>query len=139
MIARGAKFNRSDFELERQIGEGSFGVVYEGRFAANAGRFGEGHRGPRAQRLKLNVEGAAELQDRSLMNDRVSRDARGACAEFVGSYRVTRDEWMASSTGDTLSNEGWWLVWRYQGDRTLAQYLAQPDYPVGLAKELLGR
>ena len=30
-------------------------------------------------------------------------------------------------------------MWRYQGDRTLAQYLAQPDYPVGLAKELSGR
>ncbi len=140
VIARGAKFNRSDFELERQIGEGSFGVVYEGRFAANAG--GGLRKGDSVvlKRPKLNVEGAAELQEiESSMNDRVSRDARGACAEFVGSYRVTRDEWMASSTGDTLSNEGLWLVWRYQGDRTLAQYLAQPDYPVGLAKELLGR
>ena len=95
MIARGAKFNRSDFELERQIGEGSFGVVYEGRFAANAG--GGLRKGDSVVlKPKLNVEGAAELQEiESSMNDRVSRDARGACAEFVGSYRVTRDEWMA--------------------------------------------
>ena len=46
---------------------------------------------------------------------------------------------MTSGANDALSKEGLWLVWRYQGDRTLAQYLAQPDYPTGLAKALLGR
>ncbi|XP_022838639.1 unnamed product, partial [Ostreococcus tauri] len=35
---RGAAFTREDFEMERQIGEGSFGVVYEGRVVTNGAR-----------------------------------------------------------------------------------------------------
>ena len=37
------------------------------------------------------------------------------------------------------AKEGLWLVWKYEGDRTLAQYMAQPDYPMGIANALLGR
>ena len=139
-VARGQKFSRDDFEMERQIGEGSFGVVYEGRVkTTNARGLREGD-AVVMKRPKLTVEGAAELQEiESWMNDRVTRDAKGACAEYAGSFRVTRDDWLASSTSDILSKEGLWLVWKYQGDRTLAQYLAQPDYPTGLAKALLNK
>ena len=140
VVSRGTAFKREDFELERQIGEGSFGVVYEGRVVTNSARGLRKGDAVVLKRPKLTVEGAAELQEiESWMNDRVSRDARGACAEYVGSYRVTRDEWLESPQNDVLSKEGLWLVWRYQGDRTLAQYLAQPDYPTGLAKALLDR
>jgi|UniRef100_A0A7S0PM95 serine/threonine protein kinase len=136
----GAKFTKTDFIMERQIGEGSFGVVYEGRVATTGARGLSRGEAVVMKRPKLTVEGAAELQEiESWMNDRVSRDAKGACAEFLGSFRVSRDEWMTSGANDALSKEGLWLVWRYQGDRTLAQYLAQPDYPTGLAKALLGR
>jgi len=139
-LRAGAKFTKGDFAMERQIGEGSFGVVYEGRVATNGARGLAKGDAVVMKRPKLTVEGAAELQEiESWMNDRVSRDAKGACAEFVGSFRVSRDEWMTSGANDALSKEGLWLVWRYQGDRTLAQYLAQPDYPTGLAKALLGR
>jgi serine/threonine protein kinase len=140
VVVNGSKYKKSDFEMERQIGEGSFGVVYEGRVAVNDARGLRKGDAVVLKRPKLTVEGAAELQEiESWMNDRVSRDAKGACAEFVGSFRVTRDDWLASGTNDALSKEGLWLVWRYQGDRTLAQYLAQPDYPTGLAKALLDR
>ena len=115
-------------------------MVYEGRVVTNGARGLRKGDAVVLKRPKLTVEGAAELQEIELwMNDRVNRDARGACAEFVGSYRVTRDEWMSSPSSDVLSKEGLWLVWRYQGDRTLAQYLAQPDYPTGLSKALLKR
>ena len=30
-------------------------------------------------------------------------------------------------------------MWKFEGDRTLAQYMAQPDYPAGIAKALLNR
>ena len=67
------------------------------------------------KRPKLNVEGAAELQEiENWMNDRVSRDAKGACAEFLGSYRVTCDEWkklMDTNQMNALTaKEGLWLV-----------------------------
>ena len=96
------------------------------------------------KRPKLNVEGAAELQEiENWMNGRVSRDAKGACAEFLGSYRVTYDEWKklmdTNQMNDLTAKEGLWLVWKYQGDRTLAQFMAQSDYPSGLAKNLLKR
>lgn len=140
VIAHGQKFSRDDFAMERQIGEGSFGVVYEGRVTTNGARGLREGDAVVMKRPKLTVEGAAELQEiESWMNDRVTRDAKGACAEYAGSFRVTRDDWLASSTSDVLSKEGLWLVWKYQGDRTLAQYLAQPDYPTGLAKALLNK
>ena len=92
------------------------------------------------KRPKLTVEGAAELQEvEAWMNDRVSRDARGACAEFLGSYRISSDEAYLSQADGVSAKEGLWLVWRFEGDRTLAQYMAQPDYPAGLAATLLQR
>ena len=70
-------------------------MVYEGRVVTNGARGLRKGDAVVLKRPKLTVEGAAELQEIEMwMNDRVNRDARGACAEFVGSYRVTRDEWM---------------------------------------------
>ena len=92
------------------------------------------------KRPKLTVEGAAELQEvEAWMNDRVSRDARGACADFLGSFRVSPDESYLNQSEGVIAKEGLWLVWRYEGDKTLAQYMAQPDYPAGIAKTLFGR
>ena len=137
--AAGKQFKRHEFEIERQIGEGSFGIVYQAIW--------RGKERVVLKRPKLNVEGAAELQEiENWMNDRVSRDAKGACAEFLGSFRVTYDEWrqtmdknQSSQVQDLTTKEGLWLVWKYQGDRTLAQFMAQSDYPAGLAKSLLKR
>ena len=132
----GRNFKRHEFEIERQIGEGSFGIVYQAIW--------RGKERVVLKRPKLNVEGAAELQEiENWMNGRVSRDAKGACAEFLGSYRVTYDEWKklmdTNQMNDLTAKEGLWLVWKYQGDRTLAQFMAQSDYPSGLAKNLLKR
>lgn len=133
-VNAGAKYKRDDVDVERQIGEGSFGIVYQGKLA----------RGKTSdvvlKRPKLTVEGAAELQEvEAWMNDRVSRDARGACAEFLGSFRVTPDEAYLNQNDGAVAKEGLWLVWKFEGDRTLAQYMAQPDYPTGIAKSMLGR
>ena len=73
--------------MDRQIGEGSFGIVYQGRIDAR--KTGD----VVLKRPKLTVEGAAELQEvEAWMNDRVSRDARGSCADYLGSFRVSPDE-----------------------------------------------
>ena len=134
VTAMGAKYKRTDVEVARQIGEGSFGVVYQGKLDAR--RAGD----VVLKRPKLTVEGAAELQEvEAWMNDRVTRDARGSCADFLGSFRVTPDESYLNQSEGIIAKEGLWLVWKFEGDRTLAQYMAQPDYPAGIAKALLNR
>lgn len=134
VTAMGAKYKRTDVEVARQIGEGSFGVVYQGKIDAR--RAGD----VVLKRPKLTVEGAAELQEvEAWMNDRVTRDARGSCADFLGSFRVTPDESYLNQSEGVIAKEGLWLVWKFEGDRTLAQYMAQPDYPAGIAKALLNR
>jgi hypothetical protein len=62
---------------------------------------------------------------------RVSRDARGACAEFLGSFRVSPDEAYLNQSEGAVAKEGLWLVWKFEGDRTLAQLM------VGLALSTL--
>ena len=133
-VDAGVKYKRDEVEVNRQIGEGSFGIVYQGKIdKRKAGDVV-------LKRPKLTVEGAAELQEvEAWMNDRVSRDARGACADFLGSFRVTPDEAYLNASEGVIDKEGLWLVWKYEGDRTLAQYMAQPDYPMGIANALLGR
>ena len=133
-VDAGVKYKRDEVEVNRQIGEGSFGIVYQGKIdKRKAGDVV-------LKRPKLTVEGAAELQEvEAWMNDRVSRDARGACADFLGSFRVTPDEAYLNVSEGVIAKEGLWLVWKYEGDRTLAQYMAQPDYPMGIANALLGR
>ena len=71
------------------------------------------------------------------MNDRVSRDARGSCADYLGSFRVSPDESYLNQSQGVSAKEGLWLVWKFEGDCTLAQYMAQPDYPTGIARHLL--
>ena len=86
MTRAGIKYSREDVEVDRQIGEGSFGIVYSGTIEAR--KTGT----VVLKRPKLTVEGAAELQEvEAWMNYRVSRDARGACADFLGSFRVSPD------------------------------------------------
>tara|TARA_B110000977_G_scaffold59303_1_gene80518 strand:- start:5219 stop:6331 length:1113 start_codon:yes stop_codon:yes gene_type:complete len=130
----GIKYQRTDVELDRQIGEGSFGIVYSGTIETR--KTGT----VVLKRPKLTVEGAAELQEvEAWMNDRVSRDAKGACADFLGSFRVSGDESYLFQNQGAIAKEGLWLVWRYEGALTLAQYMAQQDYPTQIAKTLFGR
>ena len=76
-VEMGRNFKRHEFEIERQIGEGSFGIVYQAIL--------RGKERVVLKRPKLNIEGAAELQEiEKWMNDRVARDAKGSCAEFLG-------------------------------------------------------
>ena len=134
VTAMGAKYKRTDVEVARQIGEGSFGVVYQGKIDAR--RAGD----VVLKRPKLTVEEPRSFREvEAWMNDRVTRDARGSCADFLGSFRVTPDESYLNQSEGVIAKEGLWLVWKFEGDRTLAQYMAQPDYPAGIAKALLNR
>ncbi|CAI5992197.1 unnamed protein product [Closterium sp. NIES-64] len=132
---------RTDKELDparvkvgRQIGEGSFGVVYEG-FISNgkAGKEGRWERRVVLKRVKTRVKHSDEMRDVELyMNHRLQRTAPGVCARFIGTMQVAPEQ----ASGKL--EEGVWLVWEYQGDRTLDQFLRHRSYPLNLAKHVLG-
>eukprot|EP00250_Pteridium_aquilinum_P007032 c16830_g1_i1 orf=456-2963(+) len=129
-------FSADDVEIGRQLGEGSFGVVYEGFF----GRHKKGRKGEKSEGLhvvlkkaKTRVKGASEVHDSEIhMNYRLQRTASFACAEFLGTMQVKP----AHAHGKL--SEGVWLVWNFQGDRTLDYYLKQKNFPENLSAPVLG-
>uniref|UniRef100_A0A7S0N222 Protein kinase domain-containing protein n=1 Tax=Pyramimonas obovata TaxID=1411642 RepID=A0A7S0N222_9CHLO len=114
----------------KQLGEGSFGVVYEGTLT----------KGNRTQaivlkRAKAKVQGSEEMADiERLINERVVRRAAGSCARYLGSCKVTSG---AASTYPRLT-EGLWLIWRLEGRYTLSHYMRYSTFPRELVDPLLG-
>lgn len=127
-------FSPDDVEIGRQLGEGSFGVVYEGFF-------GRGRKGAKSEQLhvvlkkaKTQVRGAREVHDSEIhMNYRLQRTASLACAEFLGTMQVK------SSHARGKLSEGMWLVWNFQGDRSLDYYLKQRNFPENIAVMVLDK
>eukprot|EP00245_Coleochaete_scutata_P009411 TRINITY_DN3088_c0_g2_i1.p1 TRINITY_DN3088_c0_g2~~TRINITY_DN3088_c0_g2_i1.p1 ORF type:complete len:915 (-),score=225.33 TRINITY_DN3088_c0_g2_i1:507-3098(-) len=127
------QFNADDVDVGRQMGEGSFGVVFEGFIGAKK----KGSRSEPLQvvlkKVKSRVEGAEEMSETELvMNLRLKRTAPNAVADFLGTVDVKPKQASGRLT------EGLWLVWRYQGDRTLDYYLKQRGFPETIADIVLG-
>ncbi|KAI5074830.1 hypothetical protein GOP47_0010791 [Adiantum capillus-veneris] len=127
-------FLAEEVEIGRQLGEGSFGVVYEGFI-------GRGKKGSKGEGLhvvlkkaKARVQGVSEIHNSEIhMNHRLQRTASFACAEFLGTMQVKP----AHAHGKL--SEGIWLVWNFQGDRSLDYYLKQRNFPENLISMVLGK
>lgn len=127
-------FSAEDVEIGRQLGEGSFGVVYEGFF-------GRGKKESKSEGLhvvlkkaKTRVKGASQIHNSEIhMNYRLQRTACFACAEFLGTMQVKP----AHAQGKL--SEGVWLVWNFQGDHSLDYYLKQKHFPENLIPMILGK
>ncbi|KAH7291102.1 hypothetical protein KP509_29G000600 [Ceratopteris richardii] len=127
-------FSAEDVEIGRQLGEGSFGVVYEGFIGR--GKKGHNLKGLHVvlKKAKTRVKGASEIHNSEIhMNYRLQRTAPFACAEFLGTMHVK-----PSHANGKLS-EGVWLVWNFQGDRSLDYYLKQKSFPANLIPIILGK
>ncbi|MCO5548512.1 hypothetical protein L7F22_001972 [Adiantum nelumboides] len=127
-------FPAEDVEIGRQLGEGSFGVVYEG-FVGRGKRVSKGE-GLHVvlKKAKARVKGVSEIHDSEIyMNYRLQRTASFACAEFLGTVQVK-----PAHAHGRLS-EGTWLVWNFQGDRSLDYYLKQRSFPENLVSMVLGK
>lgn len=73
------------------------------------------------------------MQDVELyMNQKVQRLVPEMSAHFLGTMRVPAGE------GQGKLQEGLWLVWNYQGSRTLEALIQSKSYPGNIAKVLLG-
>ncbi|KAL5738948.1 hypothetical protein ACOSQ2_028128 [Xanthoceras sorbifolium] len=140
---------RSDFVIGDKLGEGSFGVVYSGAVVPkNVTVEDRGQKRGRGRSLeldsrfkkkvilkkvKIGVQGAEEFGDfEEWFNYRLSRAAPETCAEFLGSF-------VADKTNSQFTKGGKWLVWKFEGDRSLADYLKDRNFPFNLESVMFGR
>ncbi|MQM11587.1 hypothetical protein Taro_044496, partial [Colocasia esculenta] len=137
----------SDFVVGERLGEGSFGVVYSGAIVPKNVIIEErvGKRRTRLEsddrfkervilkKVKVGIKGAEECGDfEEWFNYRVSRAAPETCAEFLGSF-------IADKTRSEFTKGGKWLVWKFEGDRDLAGYMRDRDFPLNLESVMFGR
>ncbi|KAL1213302.1 Serine/threonine-protein kinase STN8 [Cardamine amara subsp. amara] len=143
------RLKRSDFLVTEKLGEGSFGVVYAGvllpknsnvdeamvsKARAKAMDFtGEFKQRVILKKVKVGVRGAEEFGEyEEWFNYRLSRAAPETCAEFLGSF-------VADKTNTMFTKGGKWLVWRFEGDRDLADYMKDRSFPSNLESIMFGR
>ncbi|KAG6543453.1 hypothetical protein Mapa_015123 [Marchantia paleacea] len=127
-------YNPAEVEVGKQIGQGSFGIVYEG-YIGRGKRRGSRNKETHVilKKAKPNIRGASEMHDAEVyMNHRVQRTSPSACAEFLGTTSVS-----SSQTHGRLT-EGLWLIWKFEGGRTLDYYLKQKNFPNNVSDYILG-
>ncbi|KAK2375927.1 serine/threonine-protein kinase STN8, chloroplastic [Trifolium repens] len=112
-------FRKDDFVLGKKLGEGSFGVVYRVSLA-NKPSSKEGD----LVLKKATEYGAVEIW----MNERVRRACANSCADFVYGF-------LERSTKKTPE---YWLIWRFEGDATLADLLQSREFPYNVETLILG-
>eukprot|EP00262_Sarcandra_glabra_P011133 TRINITY_DN26851_c0_g1_i1.p1 TRINITY_DN26851_c0_g1~~TRINITY_DN26851_c0_g1_i1.p1 ORF type:complete len:605 (+),score=77.19 TRINITY_DN26851_c0_g1_i1:113-1816(+) len=114
-------YRKDDFVLGKKLGEGSFGVVYKVSLAPKKSSEKQG-----ALVLKKATEyGAVEIW----MNERVRRACANSCADFVYGFLER------SSKGK--GNE-YWLIWRFEGEATLADLFLSKEFPYNVETMILG-
>ncbi|KAM3690030.1 hypothetical protein ACJW31_09G091100 [Castanea mollissima] len=139
----------SDFVIGKKLGEGSFGIVYSGavvpknvaaeRKVQKRGRKNDLELDESVKekvilkKVKVGIQGAEECGDFEVwFNYRLSRAAPETCAEFLGSF-------VADKTNSQFTKGGKWLVWKFEGDRDLADYMRDRSFPLNLESVMFGR
>ncbi|XP_024625991.1 serine/threonine-protein kinase STN8, chloroplastic isoform X2 [Medicago truncatula] len=124
---------RSDFLIGGKIGEGSFGVVYSAVLVTKDVKemmlkSGGGKLDAKSKdkvilkKVKVGIEGAKEFGDyEEWFNYRLSRAAPETCAKFLGSFVADKTN-SQFTKGLSIS----------QGDRTLADYMTDKNFPSNL-------
>lgn len=112
-------YKKDDFVLGKKLGEGSFGVVYRVSLA-NKPSSKEGD----LVLKKATEYGAVEIW----MNERVRRACANSCADFVYGFLESSSKKAAE----------YWLIWRFEGDSTLADLLQNREFPYNVETLILG-
>eukprot|EP00252_Welwitschia_mirabilis_P019319 TRINITY_DN4435_c0_g1_i1.p1 TRINITY_DN4435_c0_g1~~TRINITY_DN4435_c0_g1_i1.p1 ORF type:complete len:490 (-),score=79.80 TRINITY_DN4435_c0_g1_i1:30-1439(-) len=133
-----------------RIGEGSFGIVFEGAILPPSLKSSSTPLGRRSRRIdeyddsqsfqkvilkkvKVGVEGAKECGEmEEWFNYRLSRAAPDVCAEFLGSF-------VSDTTQGQFTKGGKWLLWKFEGDSTLADFMKERYFPKNLEQIMFGR
>ncbi|KAM1442468.1 hypothetical protein EV2_010407 [Malus domestica] len=143
------RLKRTDFVIGEKLGEGSFGVVYSGavvpknvNMEETVQRRGRG-RAPQLderfkekvilKKVKIEVQGAEEFGEfEEWFNYRLSRAAPETCAAFLGSF-------VADKTTSQFTKGGKWLVWKFEGNQNLDDYMKDRKFPFNLESVMFGR
>ncbi|KAL3715300.1 hypothetical protein ACJRO7_007089 [Eucalyptus globulus] len=144
------RLKRSDFLIGDKLGEGSFGVVYFGvvvpknvNVEERVQKRGRGRRALNSderfkekvilKQVKVGVQGAEECGDfEEWFNYRLSRAAPETCAEFLGTF-------VADKTNSRYTKGEKWLVWKFEGDLDLADYMKERSFPLNLESIMFGK
>ncbi|KAG0587870.1 hypothetical protein KC19_2G197700 [Ceratodon purpureus] len=127
-------FRAYEVEIGRQMGEGSFGIVYEGLVYKGGKRPGKQPVRVVLKKSKAGVAGGDDMRNAEIhMNRRLQRTAPEACAEFLGTVDVP------SSLARGKLTEGVWLIWKYQGYKTLDYCMKQKNFPENISEVVLGQ
>ncbi|KAJ0492608.1 putative protein kinase Group-Pl-4 family [Helianthus annuus] len=112
-------FKKDDFVLGKKLGEGAFGVVYKVSLAKKT----SGKEGDLVLK-KATEYGAVEIW----MNERVRRACANSCADFVYGFL------------ESSSKKGaeYWLIWRFEGESTLADLIQSKEFPYNVESMILG-
>eukprot|EP00268_Persea_americana_P029440 TRINITY_DN2844_c1_g1_i3.p1 TRINITY_DN2844_c1_g1~~TRINITY_DN2844_c1_g1_i3.p1 ORF type:complete len:499 (-),score=94.66 TRINITY_DN2844_c1_g1_i3:1376-2872(-) len=147
-LAGRRSLKRTDFVVGDRLGEGSFGIVYSGAIVPKNGSVEDERvrkKGRRVEidgrfkqkvilkKVKVGIQGAEECGDfEEWFNYRLSRAAPETCAEFLGSF-------IADKTNSQFTKGGKWLVWKFEGDQDLADYMKDRSFPFNLESVMFGR
>ncbi|KAL2347519.1 hypothetical protein Fmac_001519 [Flemingia macrophylla] len=112
-------YKKDDFVLGKKLGEGSFGVVYRVSLA-NKPSSKEGD----LVLKKATEYGAVEIW----MNERVRRACANSCADFVYGFLESSSKKAAE----------YWLIWRFEGNSTLADLFQNREFPYNVETLILG-
>ncbi|CAG9460271.1 unnamed protein product [Pedinophyceae sp. YPF-701] len=131
----GACFDPEDVTIRRQLGQGSFGEVFEGVLKVPSADPEAGTTTSERvvlKRVRGQVSGAAEMGEMEhALNVAVTQACPGACADFMGYLEVDKPPSRSSRL-----TAGRWLVWRLEGINTLQYYFRRRDCLAVLARDL---
>ncbi|KAK4410352.1 Serine/threonine-protein kinase STN7, chloroplastic [Sesamum angolense] len=112
-------YKKDDIVLGKKLGEGSFGVVYRASLAKkSSSKDGD------IVLKKATEYGAVEIW----MNERVRRACANSCADFMYGF-------LENSTKKGVE---YWLIWKFEGEATLADLLQSKEFPYNVEAIILG-
>ncbi|XP_044492016.1 serine/threonine-protein kinase STN7, chloroplastic isoform X2 [Mangifera indica] len=112
-------YRKDDFVIGKKMGEGAFGVVYRVSLAKN----------PSSKEGDLVLKKATEYGAVEIwMNERVRRACANCCADFLYGFLES-----SSKKGSE-----YWLIWKYEGEATLADLMLSRDFPYNVETMILG-
>ncbi|XP_038714313.1 serine/threonine-protein kinase STN7, chloroplastic isoform X2 [Tripterygium wilfordii] len=115
-------YRKDDFVLGKKLGEGAFGVVYRVSLAKKpSSKDGD------LVLKKATEYGAVEIW----MNERVRRACANSCADFLS---VIMKIFQSSSK----KGAEYWLIWRFEGEDTLADLTQRKEFPYNVETMILG-
>ncbi|KAG8382939.1 hypothetical protein BUALT_Bualt05G0132000 [Buddleja alternifolia] len=112
-------YKKDDLVLGKKLGEGSFGVVYKAQLAKkSSSKDGD------VVVKKATEYGAVEIW----MNERVRRACANSCADFIYGFLETSPK----------RGPEYWLIWKFEGESTLADLLQSKEFPYNVEAMILG-